>query len=375
MRRKSEEIRFFGPYKHRDKWRLQRRGGGQPSTWIPFDTEIEALRAKRAAERKLSTTGRTVEEAVTAYLEHLVEASAKPRTVKAATNFLAALLPDPTQPIGEIGPQHYEALRKRPGRKPGSKMAAATHQRALRAGRSFLAWCMERGWLRANALAQVKLVGKAERGKTQLTIDEARRWMAACEELAQEHVGALGALMCLQLALRVEEVCTRMVRHLDNGGTVLWVRGKGAEEDTAIALDGPKLAAEEREALRPLREQLRQRARGRFALQPLLEGVTPFAITYWTRKACDKAGVPWVCPHALRGMHSTFAREQGVTAGAISRTLRHSEAIDRQHYAAAGSTERGQRAGFFQMIKGGEERGTDSVLTVPQKAGRKNPRR
>ena len=95
-RRKSEEIRFFGPYRHHDKWRVQRRGGGKPATWIPFDTEEEARRAIRSAQTKLATTGRTVGEAVDAYLKHLEEAGNAPRSLK-AEGF--STKPKDTQPL------------------------------------------------------------------------------------------------------------------------------------------------------------------------------------------------------------------------------------------------------------------------------------
>lgn len=293
-----------------------------------------------------------------AYLQHMAEAGNAPRSIKAVTNFLAMLLPNPAETLGEIGPGHYEALRKRPGRK--GPVTAATHQRALRCGRSFLTWCQERGWVKSNTLVTVKPVGKARKGKVQLRVDEARKWVRACEQLAADHDGALGALMCLQLALRVSEVCERQVRDLDDVGRVLMVRGKASEVDIPLLLDGPQLPPDEREALRPLRELLRQRAAGKDPID-LLVPVTPMAITYWARRACKAAGVPVVCPHALRGMHSTFARERGITPGAVAWTLRHSESIDRQHYAAPGSSERGERAAFFRVMGAG----TETEITVP----------
>ena len=49
---------------------------------------------------------------------------------------------------------------------------------------------------------------------------------------------------------------------------------------------------------------------------------------------CDLAGVPRVCPHSLRGLHSTLALEAGATSGAVAAALGHgSFAVTARHYA------------------------------------------
>lgn len=81
--------------------------------------------------------------------------------------------------------------------------------------RTFLAWCIERGWLRGeNPVADVKGVGKRRpRGKSlgktgnELRIREARAWYQHAIYLAHRgDQGAVAALVALLLGLRASEI-------------------------------------------------------------------------------------------------------------------------------------------------------------------------
>jgi integrase len=53
-------------------------------------------------------------------------------------------------------------------------------------------------------------------------------------------------------------------------------------------------------------------------------------------KFCKCAGVPEVCPHSLRGLHSSLAVQVGITSAAVAQALGHaSDAVTRRHYIAA----------------------------------------
>lgn len=344
-RPRRQGYHFGKPVKSGSRWRVLRRGGPEgEDVWIYFDTEAEAKAARRQNEFEKTTTGRVVGEAVIAYIADLKADGAAQNTIKAETNFLAAVFPDPAEPIGDIGPGHYDELRKRPGRRPGETVAAATHQRALRTGKQFLAWCIGKGWLRKNPLADVKPKGKAKKGKKQLTLDEANKWMVVAEQMAPTNPACLAALLCACLGLRSSEVRSRQVRDLDRGGSVLWVSGKGAEERVPLALTDPEAAF-----LLPLLAMAKKDK----LPQALLIDCTPFALTYWARKICDKAGVPRVCPHSLRGLASTAGLEGGAAIGTVCRVLRHGVQVDRQHYAAKGAEQAGQRRALLRVIRPG----------------------
>ena len=50
---------------------------------------------------------------------------------------------------------------------------------------------------------------------------------------------------------------------------------------------------------------------------------------------CKQLGLPHVCPHALRGMHATFAIADGASADHVANVLGHGSAeITRRHYIA-----------------------------------------
>ncbi len=51
------------------------------------------------------------------------------------------------------------------------------------------------------------------------------------------------------------------------------------------------------------------------------------------RKYCRRAGLPCVCPHSLRGLHSSLAVAAGCTASVVAAALGHgSFAVTAQHY-------------------------------------------
>ena len=54
-------------------------------------------------------------------------------------------------------------------------MRAQTHQIALRMAKQFFRWVVGRGHLRSSPFEKVKRTGKAQAGKQQLRIDEARQ--------------------------------------------------------------------------------------------------------------------------------------------------------------------------------------------------------
>ena len=50
---------------------------------------------------------------------------------------------------------------------------------------------------------------------------------------------------------------------------------------------------------------------------------------------CKRAAVPLVCPHSLRGLHSSLAVKAGATSAFVAQALGHgSDAVTRKHYIA-----------------------------------------
>jgi integrase len=58
------------------------------------------------------------------------------------------------------------------------------------------------------------------------------------------------------------------------------------------------------------------------------------------RRYCDKLGLPTVCPHSLRGLHSSLAVEAGRTSQEVAAQLGHSSfGVTALHYVRPGAIE------------------------------------
>ena len=61
-------------------------------------------------------------------------------------------------------------------------------------------------------------------------------------------------------------------------------------------------------------------------------------VSFWSylRRLCKEASILQVCPHSLRGLHTTLAIEAGATSESVARSLGHgSFSMTAKHYASA----------------------------------------
>lgn len=123
-------------------------------------------------------------------------------------------------------------------------MKVDTHRNTLALAKTFGQWCVKQGWLVTNVVADVEPQGRRRRGKEQLRIDEARKYLAVCEKAASGgDSGAVAAMTSLLLGLRASEVVERVVRDFDDGGRVMWI--------PASKTDAGRRTLEVPESLRP----------------------------------------------------------------------------------------------------------------------------
>lgn len=210
----------------------------------------------------------------------------------------------------------------------GRTMRAQTHRNLLRATKMFFHWAVGRKYVRVNPFAEVKPVGKPRAGKDQFRIDEARRLTQVLVSAAEQgEEGAVATYMQLVLGLRTSEVLYREVRDLDDDGRVLWIPS-GKTANARRRLDVPE----------PLRTFLLAQAKGKSPERLLFgsERAQPyFQIWQWRQvsKYCRRAGLQRVCPHSLRGLHSSLAIAAGCTSSVVASALGHgSFAVTAQHY-------------------------------------------
>jgi integrase len=238
------------------------------------------------------------------------------------------------EPLRAISPERahemYTAETRR-ARADGRPIAVDTHHKLLCIAKVFFAWVASRRYLDKNPFADVKPIGRPRRGKAQLRIDEARKFVAhALEAARQLDPAATAALLQIFLGLRPTEAVVRVVRDLDDGGRVLWIPfGKTANSRRRLQV--PEV----------LREILVQHAAGKPAEAPLLGKPgepmhTRQILNKRLPELCAAAGVPRVVPHSLRGLNATLALDAGATAQHVAAALGHASfSTTARHYADA----------------------------------------
>ncbi len=321
--------RVTGPYAEGGKFRLVVFMPERKSLWCKSREEADALKAQ--IERTIADHGsRTVGDALDEFLERMRKEGLKPATLNCVAYKLGHFLPR-DRPLTAITPEVaaklYRDETERIGRF-GRPIAACTHRYVLRTAKGFFRFLVEdRKYLAANPFEKVKPIGRVNTGKTQLTIDEARKlnaWLIQRAESGEE--GATAVLTQLVLGLRSSEVLGRRVRDLDDGGRALCIPGgKTKNARRSLEIDSE-----------PLRALLQRQTLGKSADDLLFGPGKPLHTDYlWDRlqRYCILAGVPKVCPHGLRGLHSTIAMERGTTSGVVAAALGHgSFAITARHY-------------------------------------------
>lgn len=228
----------------------------------------------------------------------------------------------------------------------GRTMHAQTHRNLLRMTKMFFHWAVGRNYVHSNPFAEVKPVGKPRAGKDQLRIDEARRLTQVLVGAAEQgEEGAVATYTQLVLGLRTSEVLHRKVRDLDDDGRVLWIPS-GKTDNARRRLDIPE----------PLRTFLLAQAKGKPAEQRLFgsERAQPhFHIWQWrqVKRYCRRAGLRRVCPHSLRGLHSTLAIAAGCTSSVVASALGHgSFTVTAQHYVDPDTLRNANLRRFAQVL-------------------------
>lgn len=233
--------------------------------------------------------------------------------------------------------------------------AVDTHRNGLAAGRSLGRFCVERGWLPGDPFAKVKPIGKRNRGKPQLGIDETRRLQDTC--VAERSRESAAVLTSVLLGYNNSEVVERQVRDLDDGGRVLHVtRGKN------------RYRVRSSEVPEVLREMLLDLAKGRPGAAYLfgegdLERPSRHWIHYHAVRLCKLAKVPVVTPQGLRGTHSTIATKRASSSMHVAEALAEVQLglghvpgspITASTYVAPGTVEAATQRSFLRALQGGK---------------------
>lgn len=312
MREKRD--RAYGPYPHRKKFRVVVVGADGVRATATFKSE--ALAKQRVAEVNAEAIGRTVSDAIEAFL---AASTAKTRSKKTIKYRLRGITGDRDRLLRKLTPTVARELFE--ARAPAVSGDTQFHE--LASARAFAEWCISKGWIAVNPFTGIKPTKPRKRGKPQLRIDEARKLVDVC--LAERSAVATAVALSLLCGMRASSVTNRAVRDLDDGGRVLWI-----ENDKTNAGDR---RLEVPEVLRP---RLLAYTNGRVGEARLFGDIDRHDLRYAARRLCKLAGIKVVSPHSLRGTHASLARPV-VPVEHVARVLGHSgPAITRRNYIAPG---------------------------------------
>lgn len=358
MPRRAKGPRVVGVYPKRRGWRVIYVCQDGQREEAPFETKGRAERYAKRLKRQLAVPIEFF-EVLEHYRQHLQMKGNRRHSINKTISRLEWFLGEDMDPVvfNQRDFQRCYVQRQR-GR------AADTHRRELGEVKTFLRWCHKQNWLVSMTLDDinsVEPVGRKRSGpdsKRQLRIDEARRWLeVAMDSAAQGNEGALGASLSLLLGLRNGEIRGLETRDVDDGGRLLWVNGTKSKSARRKLEVPPEL--------QPLLLAQVQRVEG----PSLWKAKGPSWVYKWTRRICRQAEVPEVCPHSMRGLHASLAREAGSTGEQVAAMLGHSNvAMHEQAYADRSAMQRGQQRRALSVITGGI--GNESLARSANNVGR-----
>jgi integrase len=322
------------PKRHGRWWRILivtgRSGGKRESYYHKAETLEGAQQWAREFKRQIAAGGRTIQDSVDEYIEHLRRNGNKSGSIDTARFRLRALLGDSAAgSLIDLNAKKaqalYDALVDR-------GIAADTHRGCLISGRAFGKFCITKGWLRTDPFKGVLPVGRKSRGKEQLRIDEARVFMRHCYKAWKERKdrGAVAGLLALMFSMRASEVSQLLARDIDDNGRVLRI---AEHEAKTIA---SRRAAEVPPRLVPILLEL--------AANPATPDGHLFAtaegapadrqwVYYHVKRHLKAAGVPVITVHGLRGTAATIGSVATGGAAVMAAALGHEdEAITKDAY-------------------------------------------
>ncbi len=351
MARRKIGLRIQGPYQHGDRWRIYVVDLGGNKTVESYETEEKARQVIRSFRRQIREQGTpTIEDALTMYAAFMKDDKGNRSTSIATTiSCLRVFFADKAAFVGELDPatcaRLYEVFRTRKTKR-GTPTAVDTHRNTLAQAKTFLKWCVKKGWLSKNPMAAVEGTGARKHGKEQLRVDESRAWLNKATELAHAgDAGAVAAMLSLLMGMRASEIVERTVRDLDDEGRLLWIP-KAKTRHGVRKLAVPEL-------VRPFL----------LALADGKQGDERLFGAHWrdwprsnVQRICKLAGVAEITAHGMRGTHSTLAIAAGATGDLVAGALGHgSQAVTFGSYVADGTRQAADARVVLTVIQGGRE--------------------
>ena len=372
--RKIVEARVLGPYAEKDRWRIIiLEKGVRRSEYLATLPEARKRMSqlkKQHGKAAAFTVGMMLEE-YTKEREVLGKVLPLTSQMEAARirDFLASILELRVSSVtSTIAARLYADLIASPNQRSGKFLSVETHRAYLTFAKALFNWAAKKGITGSSPFSEVTPVGKPNVGKTQLRIEEARRFVQAALNEYETHRRpmALAAVMALTMGLRASEILQRKVRDLDDDCGILWIDA-GKTRNAKRHLRIP-------EFLRPhLRELVGNQNQDAYLFVSSLSGKPVRHQLLWAavQRLCLAAGATAVSTHSLRGLYATLVVESGALSETVASSLGHgSFAMTEKHYAQASSVSNVRTARVDQLLSSGratEPMGVEAVTQLVQK--------
>ncbi|MFO0575638.1 MAG: tyrosine-type recombinase/integrase [Polyangia bacterium] len=342
---RTEKAIVLGPYvEHhgeKERFRLILKSSGRRKSLF-YPTLAEARRAKAQLEKEaFKLDEKSVEELITEYVKYLGEhegyrARTQANEQQRLRNFFGSTASEMRlSTIHERkAEQMYLSHAQRLGHVTGRALSPTTHRGDLRILKRFGAWAQKAGYVGTSPFGSVEPIGRDRTGKPQLRMDELDRWLqVAWADVQRGHGTALAAMLCLWRGLRVSEVLDRVVRDLDEEGSVLVIeRAKTRAGNRRVDIP---------EFLRPyVKQRTDGQAPGAWLFRQEREpnkALHQQSVHKRVRWICRHAKVPLICTHSLRGMNATLKLQAGASEDYVARSIGHTSfGITLRHYVDPG---------------------------------------
>ncbi len=317
-----------------------------------FETEAEAeTAARKFAKEHASETGPTV----TALYEKWIQArkeDGKPESASVRLGIQTMLGKHMEAPAASITPKHmvdaYAEARTRIT-KNKRQASVATAQEALKWSRTLWRWSVEKGYVRRDPTAGIKLVGKRNKRKPQIdTMTDLFRFRDRAWELAEGgDRAALGVLVSLYLGPRSSEVRGILARHVDRVA------------HPRLVIDGTKTENAYRHVRVPLPELWELLCRAADAATSPTERLIPQhknTLLCRVRSIGREIGLPEdiakkLTFHSLRGMAASLATDGDAAGEAIAKLLGQASCkVTKEHYTRPSSQEAADQRATMSML-------------------------
>ncbi len=360
--------RILGPYEERAGWRVIEVDARGTKTPALFPTEVKAQRYVEMLRAELERNEHTTETALVEYRRYLLDDKGnKDDSARQTCSLIGAFFPVPLS-LAALTEQKqievlYEALRKQKLENGELRFSVDSHRSALIQVRTFLNWCITKGWMKTNPAIGVKGVGKRRaRGKSlgkegnELRVKQARAlYEMAIYRAHRGDEGAIAVLVAMLLGMRASEIVSRRVGDLDEDTApcdLLWI--------PCSKTPAGRRTLEVPEVLRPYLVALaKDKAPERYLFE--VEYIAGKSKPHWrdwilhnVQRVCGLAEVPEVTAHAMRGLLATLTAERGLAGHLIAATLGHEdERTTMTAYAAPGAAAVGIRRRGLTVLDGG----------------------